>query len=221
MRLSFSSITLLAALAGIVCTQSGFGQGSEARISTMKGLPPRATPAEYAGRAQAGTVMIGAEFDAHSVPTAQSIYSTEDYVAVEVALYGPADARIKLSYEDFSLRIDGKKSTTPAQPYETIFKSLKDPAWIPPVSPESKSKGGLNTGGGAEGDSLPVVVHMPAPMQRVMEQNVQNAALPEGERSLPQAGLLFFRRGGKTTGIRTLELVYEGPAGKASIPLQP
>ncbi len=54
-----------------------------------------------------------------------------------------------------------------------------------------------------------------------MEQQVQKAALPEGDRALPQAGLIFFEYGGKLTGIRSAEFVYTGPAGKMVLPLQP
>ena len=48
-----------------------------------------------------------------------------------------------------------------------------------------------------------------------------SAALPEGDRALPQAGLLFFEYRGKTQGIRSIELIYDGPAGKATLKLQP
>jgi hypothetical protein len=54
-----------------------------------------------------------------------------------------------------------------------------------------------------------------------MSQRVQKAALPGGDRALPQAGLIFFQYRGKTTGIHSLELVYSGPAGKATLALQP
>jgi glycerol-3-phosphate dehydrogenase subunit C len=43
-------------------------------------------------------------------------------------------------------------------------------------------------------------------------------ALPEGERVLPQAGLIFFTYRGKAEGIKSLELIYEGAAGKVTIP---
>jgi hypothetical protein len=43
----------------------------------------------------------------------------------------------------------------------------------------------------------------------------------EGDRALPQAGLLFFEYRGKTQGIRSLELIYNGSAGNASLALQP
>jgi hypothetical protein len=38
---------------------------------------------------------------------------------------------------------------------------------------------------------------------------------------LPQAGLLFFEHRGETKKIKSLDLVYSGPAGKASLSLQP
>ena len=54
-----------------------------------------------------------------------------------------------------------------------------------------------------------------------MAQRVQKAALPEGDRSLPQAGLIFFEYRGKTQNIRSIELTYSGPDGKATLTLQP
>ena len=35
------------------------------------------------------------------------------------------------------------------------------------------------------------------------------------------AGLLFFEYRGKTKKIRSIELIYSGPAGKAALDLQP
>jgi len=58
-------------------------------------------------------------------------------------------------------------------------------------------------------------------LRRTMEQRVQKAALLEGERALPQAGLLFFEFRGKGKSVRSAELIYDGPAGKASLALQP
>ena len=51
-----------------------------------------------------------------------------------------------------------------------------------------------------------------------MEQKVQKASLAEGDRPLPQAGLIFFEHRGKTTSA---ELIYSGPTGKAILTLQP
>jgi hypothetical protein len=199
-----------------------FGQTPE-----IKGLPPRAAPSDYQAQAKAGTVTLAAEFAGHAVPTSDGTFETEDYVTVELGLFGPADARLTISADDFSLRINGKKMPVPSQPYVSIVKSLKDPNWVPPDPGEgkSKSKGGITGGGGGGGgggnDPPPPPPKMPFELQRAMALKVQKAVLSEGDRALPVAGLLFFSFRGKTDGIHSLELIYSGPAGKATLALEP
>jgi hypothetical protein len=185
-------------------------------------MPPRTSPGDYQGRGQAGKITIAAEFDDHEAPDPQSVLTTEDFVIVEVALYGPPGARLTMSYNDFSLRINGSKKPLPAQGYVRVFKSLKDPTYVPPDAPkpEAKSKGGLTDGNSSTNISdptLPPIVHIPIEVSRGWEQRIRMASLPEGDRPLPAAGLLFFEHGGKT---RDAELIYNGPAGKATIKLQ-
>jgi hypothetical protein len=228
---SRTNIVIASVFAAIFCwcaagqeTQSNAAQSNGARApEASKGLPPRATPADYQAHAQAGKVTIAAEFAGHSIPDPQSALSTEDYVVVEVGLFGPPDARLRLSYTDFSLRLNGKKTPLPAQGYELVFKSLKDPEYVPPdaAGPAAKSKGGLTTGGQGQSDpngGLPPIVHIPIAVSRGWEQRVQKASLPEGDRPLPAAGLIFFEHHGKSN---SLELIYSGPAGKATLTLQP
>lgn len=187
-----------------------------------KGLAPRATPGDYQARAEVGGLTIAAEFAGHSVPAAQVALSNEDYVTVEVGLFGPPDAHATVSTHDFSLRINGKKSALPSQAYALTFGSLKDPSWAPPESADSKSSK-TSLGGGDQKDptATPAPVHPPFALKRGWELEVQKAALPEGDRQLPVAGLLFFRYGGREKGIDDVELIYEGSAGKVSIPLHP
>ena len=54
--------------------------------------------------------------------------------------------------------------------------------------------------------------------RRSWQQRIQKSALPEGERALPQGGLLFYQHRGKVTSA---ELIYSGPAGKCTVVLQP
>ena len=185
-----------------------------------QGLPPRVAPTDYASHGKAGSITIAAEFTGHSVPTQNATFSSEDYVVVEAGLFGPEGSKVKISVEDFSLRINGKKSPTPSQPFTLVAKSLKDPEWVPPEPVEKKSKTSLGGGGG--GDNGPVIPpKMPIELRHVMDQKVQKSLMPEGERATPVAGLLFFSYRGKTENIRSLELVYEGAAGKGSFALQP
>jgi len=186
----------------------------------IKGLPPRVAPTDYQAHGQAGPVTIAAEFRGHAVPPMQGTLTTEDYVTVEVGLFGPADARMKISAGDFSLRVNDKKTPLDSQPYGLVIGNVKDPEWEPPPAP-AKSKTSLGGDGGEQSNEPPRPVKVPLPVQRAMAQRVQKSALPEGVRALPQAGLLFFPYRGKQQGIRTLELIYAGGAGKLTLKLQP
>src|SRR6202167_519588 len=126
--------------------------GKDAPVRAV-GLPARATPADYQYRAQAGTLTICAEFMGHGVPTEEGgPYSTENYVVVEAALFGPPNAKIQLSYRDFSLRINGKKQPEPSQPYVTVFPNLKDPEWEPPTS-GTGAETSITGAGGSKSDA--------------------------------------------------------------------
>ena len=181
-------------------------------------MPPRASPADYQTQGRVGQVTIGAEFTRHSVPTPEAAYSTEDYIVVEAALFGAPQAHLTISASDFSLRINGKKKLLASQPYALVASSLKDPSWSPPPAPE-KSKTSFGSGG--QGDSAPAVVHAPIGVTHAMDVNVKRAILPEGDRALPEAGLLFFEFRSKDKNIHSVELLYEGPAGKATLELRP
>lgn len=192
-----------------------------------KGLPARATPADYQTQAQAGTVTIAAEFKGHTVPNPQGPLTTEDYISVEIGMFGPPDAKVRISADDFTLRINGKKSALSSQPYGVVIGNVKDPEYEPPEKKaDAHSKTSLGSSGGGQQEkpepgAPPPIVHIPLEVQRAMNQRVRKAALPEGDRPLPQAGLVFFRYGGKEKGIRTIELLYAGAAGKATLTLHP
>jgi len=192
----------------------------EASANEVKGLPPRVAPADYQAQALLGKLTLAADFVEHSIPTPEAVFSTDDYAVVEAALFGPPEARLTLSTSDFSLRINGKKVPLPGQPFGVVFSSAKDPSWEPP-EPPSKSKSGISTGGQGDAGSTPAPVHMPMPLQHAMQLKIQKAALPEGDRPLPQAGLLFFSYRGQSKSVYSVELIYNGPAGKATLSLHP
>lgn len=201
-----------------------FGQEENPKESQVRGLPPRVAATEYQSHGQAGSVMIGAEFDGHSIPTAEHIFSSEEYIVVEAGFFGPPGAHLTLSRDDFTLRIAGRKAPLASEPFELVMRSLKDPEWQPPKTDDGKqSKGGLTTGGGGNdgADKLPPLPpKMPFPLKRAMELQVQHSMMEQGDRPLPQAGLLFFRYGGRPENIKGLELDYSGAAGKTTIELQ-
>jgi hypothetical protein len=202
------------------------GQGTsvkDAPVNETKGVPPRAAPDDYQAHAAAGKVTVAAEFLGHAVPIPDGpMYNTEDYVAVEAAVFGPAGARLKISSDDFSLRIYAKKAKpVPSEPFGAVFKSLKDPEWEDANAPKKDAGASTSINGGGKQSEPPAPVHMPIPLRHAMEQRVEKVALPEGDRALPQAGLIFFPFRGKTEKIHSMELIYAGPAGTATLSLQP
>jgi len=220
MQLSgFSKIVILTAAicAGALCLRP-----QDAPIpSKPKGLAPRATPGDYQAQGKVGDVAIGAEFVGHSVPLAQETLSTEDFVVVEVGLFGPPGAKLMLATSDFSLRVNDHKAPYPNQPYELVFKSLKSPEYEPPSKSET-GKTSLNAGGGqTDANAPPPPIHIPIEVRRTWQAHVQDAAMLEGERLLPQAGLLYFQYRGKVQGIHSLELIYSGAAGSGTVTLHP
>jgi hypothetical protein len=208
------TFTVLGVFAGTLCLHAQ-NPVSEA----AQGLPPRTTPADYQVQGKAGSVTIAAEFDGHSVPLAEGPLTTEDFVVVEAAFFGPTGARLILSPADFSLRVNGKKMPVPAQPAGRVLRSLKDPSYAP-LTKSQVGKTQLNDGGrgGGGDDGPPPPPKVPIEVQLSMEKRTKKASMPEGDRPLPQAGLLFFDFGGKA---RSVELIYDGPAGKATLNLQP
>jgi len=190
-----------------------------------KGLPPRASAAEYQGHAKAGNMTIAADFTQHAVSTAEGTLTTEDYVVVEVALFGDPGARTTVTVTDFSLRINGNKKLLPSVPYGMVVANLKDPDYVAPEEKAAKEKksSSLSTGGdsGGGGNDPPPIIHIPLEVQRSWAKRVQTDAIPEGDRPLPIAGLIFFHYTGRAKNVRTVDLVYAGPAGKSTVTLAP
>jgi len=193
-------------------------------------LQPRSGPGEYQAHGDAGSVTVAADYMGHSVPTPEEIYNTEDYVVVEAALFSSSGERLKISPNNFSLRINGKKDL-PSLSYLVIVKSTKDPAWEPTASEKKEHETSISSSnnGGRSGSILnnPSAVnstptlHIPPEVRHQMELRIQKASLAEGERTLPQAGLLYFSYHGKDKGIQSIELVYAGPTGTTTLALQP
>src|SRR5215467_9083104 len=50
-------------------------QNKDTQPSEVKGLPPRATPADYEAHDQAGAFTLATEFKGHTIPTQEATYS--------------------------------------------------------------------------------------------------------------------------------------------------
>lgn len=205
-------------MGGALCL---WGQTAATPGSDAQAWPPRAASSDYQAQGKAGSLSIGAEFKGHAVPLETGTLKSEEYVVVEVGLYDES-GRVKVATTDFSLRVNGKKEPLPSQPYGLVVKNVKDPEWEPPASSKNKPKTSMGgSGGGGQGDPEPAPPKMPFELVRAMQLRVQKASLPQGERATPVAGFLYFQYRGKAEGIRSLELIYEGSAGQATITMEP
>jgi hypothetical protein len=201
-----------------------------------QGTTPKQTESEYPVRAPVGSLTLAAEYLVHAIPAPEGGYFTNDYLVVEVAFFGPRLARVKMSADQFTLRINGQKTPLMTQAPGMVGASLKYPDWeqrptltatAGPIilgrpDPVERFPGDPNA---RRGPAPPRVPESENPSGQTkeppmpMEERIQRAALPEGEHAAPAGGLLFFPFKGKTKRIRALELLYNGPAGKASLKL--
>ena len=211
-----------ARIASIFTTALFICAQTPAVVKDAHDLPPRAAPGDYQGQAKVGPVTLAAEFTGHGIPSPQGVLISEEFVAVEAAFFGASDARVTIAATDFSLRINGKKNLLPSQPFGLVGKEVKDPEWVPPEPAEKKSKTGIGGAGGGQdqGAPPPGPPKVPIELRRDWQQRIQRAAISEGDRALPQAGLLFFQHRGKIDNIRSVELVYAGPDGPVTVTLK-
>lgn len=207
-----------------------------------QGTRPKTGAAEYAAHADLKDGAIGAENLGHSLAAAKGVTLVRDYLVVEVALYA-RNAPVKMRNEQFLLRINGRKAALGAQTAGMVAASLKYPDWE--SRPTLVAGGGIGNAGVVFGQPDPVERfpgdHRPAEQRRPVpnpvppaptdssgveqaapepvEDVVNHLALPEGDIRPPVSGYLFFPFKDKLKSIKTLDLVYEGPLGAATLRL--
>jgi hypothetical protein len=217
-----------------------------ATFLSAQGLTPRTSPADYPAHTTLDKgFILAAENLLHSVPTPNGALVANDYLVIEAAVFapasGPAKQRIDLTPGNFSLRIDTGKSSKMmlhADSPGNVAASIKYADWT--QRPEASVSGGVGNAGGTIGTQTPVgrfpgdpSVRQPYPSPvpqdnpggidkeppMPIDERIQRASLPQGEHVPPFAGLLFFQFRGKTKSIKSIELVYEGPAGQVTLKL--
>jgi hypothetical protein len=200
-----------------------------------QGTPPKNSAADYPVHVQMDTVTLAAEYLVHSLPAAKGTLVATDYLVVEVAFYGPSFSRLKMSPSNFTLRINGKGEPLSTELPGMVAQSIK----FPSAHPHLETAGSVSAGDGTisvgprappsqfpgDGNERTAPVEGPTVKtvedETAIEYRVQNATLPEGEKSLPRAGLLYFYFHGKIKNIHSLDLLYEGSMGKSTLKLVP
>ncbi len=206
-----------------------------------QGTQPKAKAADYPAHAVAGTLEIGAENWGHGFTTTAGGMATGEFLAIEVALFNKDIAPISVQNGHFTLRLN-KGTPIIALPPSYVSTMMKYPEWQdrPTLTATASAGDGQVTMGRppqperfpgdprARGGNGPVPrapdPQDPEGMKRdqspTLEAVVAKCALVEGTPSLPMSGYLFFPYRGKMSKLKTIELIYDGPAGSASLELR-
>jgi hypothetical protein len=181
---------------------------------------------------------VTAEFQVRSVSAGGETFITPDYLVVEVTVTPPDRREIVVSHSQFTLRMNSKKQLLFPQAPAFVAASLRHPDWE--MRPNVMAQAGPVILGRPQvterfpGDPVPAQGRLPRPPQapapedrsgiekerKRPEEAVVEAALPEGPAALPVKGYLYFAHRGAIKKIKSLELIYRGPAGDMNIKLR-
>jgi hypothetical protein len=202
----------------LLCATAAFAQS---------GTEPKSKAEDYEVHSQAKDVAIGAEFMIHSFSGHGTTYVAKDYLVVEVALFPPKGGSVTANAGRFAIRMNGRRLLTPVAP-QTVAVSLQHPEWQ--TGPHLEGGGGLGNTGvilgrprpsqvpGGQDPRGPTQPRAPGrgnpgdiePEPRVpAHQLVVETALPEGPFRGPVSGFLYFPYKGRTSSIKTLDLLYD------------
>jgi len=203
-------------------------------------VPPRTQSSAYHAQLQLPDLTIAADYLARTVPFPNRPLTLSNYLVIEVALFPSPSSHVVISHSHFALRLNGKKVPLLPQAAGLVAAEVKYPDWEPgprilvgagvgdagvilgPVPPAERFPGDPKARTSRLPDTIPTGKtspdqHCEAPPPH---EFVLQAVLPEGVITQPSAGLLYFAFKGKTKSIRSLELLYSGPAGSGVLRLQ-
>jgi hypothetical protein len=153
-------------------------------------------------------------------------------LVVEVALFPAKDATLKVSLDDFVLRVVGSDDVTRPASAEILAGRLQRQSEAPPPhQPEVHGSAGVSYGTGPGGHSVgtetsigvgvgapPQPPHSDSDSQRkAIQQELSAKALPEGNASAPVAGYVYFSVERKKRFTYQLEYTLNGE--KVVVPL--
>ena len=204
-------------MAFFLCASGLFAQG---------GTEPKPKPEDYEVHGHARGAALGAEFMVHSFSGTGVTYLAPEYLVVEVALYPPKGTEIDVQPGAFALRLNGRKPLAPAG-IGMVAASLGHPEWrqTPHLEAGAGTDGGAVVLGAPPPPSIPgrtsAPPRVPGPEQNpaaggvtpaprtTAEELLQETALPQGKFHSAVSGYLYFPFRGKTSSLKTVELLFE------------
>jgi hypothetical protein len=194
---------------------------------TPKGTAPRATADDYPVHAVQNGVAIGANvLSAEETRRAFTPDLNRCCLVVEVALFPAKDGALRVSLDDFVLRVVGTDDVTRPASAEILAGRLQrqSEAAPPPHPPDIGGSAGVVYETGRSGHSVStdasVGIGLGGPQQspraepdttrRAIQQELSAKALPEGNASAPVAGYVYFSAERKKRFTYQLEYTLNG-----------
>jgi hypothetical protein len=180
---------------------------------------------------------IGAEFFGRAYDGAGGSFYAEDYLVIEVALYPEKGPRMKLAAGDFRLRLNGATREWMAVTPGTVAMAIRQPG-MDRTRPGVSMGGGVGPGvvvmGGPRtverfpGDPRTRVPSRPGTGQEEKPSDLEKGAKAAQELAvesveadgLGASGLIYFYWRGKMRDLKRIDLIYDGPAGRATVRLR-
>jgi hypothetical protein len=201
------------------------------------GLDPRPAAGSYPHNAVLPSAAIGAEYHGRAFESETGGFLTQDFLVVEVAIY-PSQAPLEFSPSHFRLRLNGKPpELLPVTP-GTVALAIRNPD-------QYEQRPGVVAGGGVGGGQVifgrprraerfpgdpeaRIPTRGPGQEQAQMPKALLGAAEAAEKFALARmeapragaAGLVYFYWRGKHAKLKRIELIYDGPAGKATLRLR-
>jgi hypothetical protein len=224
----FSAYLAAAALAAGLATQA-FAQGTKTKENASQ---------YYAhGQLDKGD-SIGADFLGKFLPIRSATIYSDEYIFVEVALFGTTHSKADIRSSQFTLEVNGR--TLLPQPPGMVTAEGNFPEMI--ARPKVILDGGIGPGQVEAGDTENKQrfpgddpAHTPNPVPQVstdasggqverkprdLTGAVNASVLPEGTQVLPVSGYLCFAYEGKLKKIKHAALEYKGPLGNVTLALR-
>lgn len=199
-------------------------------IAAQEIIPARPAPADYQAHASTGPLSLAADFQGRTVP-APSAFILKSHIVVEIAVF-TRDFQFNTGH--FTLKLNGKTPVL-AQTAGMVGGSLKYANWEGERGiTASAGLGNANVILGRQtaprfpGDrrnepSRPPGTPAPKPTEQpefAPWDWVEKLAWADGPGKGPAAGLLYFPYQGNLAKLKTIELLYNGPEGTATLVLR-
>jgi hypothetical protein len=198
---------------------------------------PRSAPSEYPVQAVLARATVAAEYGSRAISQPDDSYHVGNYLVVEVAFFPEKGRAMALSAGEFRLRLNQATRELTAQSPGLVAGAIRNPGWEQYRGVQASGgvgPGGVVLGGPPRVERFPGDPEARRPTQprapdqtgerpsptRSAAEAVEKYALRDGPVSTARSGLLYFYWEGKVKSLKSIQLVYDGVAGKAVLKLR-